>query len=222
MFCTNCGTKNPESSKFCSGCGNPINAQPPSIPPPPVDSPALRAAPPPLPPELPPVPYPPLPSASTPAPKVGRMNKGIYMFFVGGGLLLGILLTVWGATDSKVDELLYFSWLPMIFGIVALYVMIFKMWSAIQDGHARMTPGKAVGFMLIPLFNLYWFFQVFYGWAKDFNSYVSRHALHVPKVSENKFLIYVISSYFCFPVSAVMLFITISTVCDSVNALRGN
>jgi len=213
MFCTECGTKNREDGKFCVSCGKPLHQQSAAKEPP---APILQH-----PPNLPPMP--PLPRIVTNNRTGGRsrMNKSIYMIFAAGGLLLTTLLTVWGATDSKVDELLYFSWLPLIPSIIALYTMIYKMWAAIQDGYARTTPGKAVGFMFIPLFNLYWFFQVFYGWAKDYNSYVARHSLNAPRVSEGTFLAYVISSYFCFPVSIVMLFIVISKVCNAVNALRG-
>jgi hypothetical protein len=93
------------------------------------------------------------------------------------------------------------------------------MWAAIQDGHARTTPGKAVAFLFIPVFSIYWFVQVIYGWARDYNGYIARHGLNVPSVSENMFLIYVISSFFCFPVAIVMLFIVIKRVCVAVNLL---
>jgi hypothetical protein len=32
MFCDNCGTKNPDNSKFCSGCGKPLSQQSASHP----------------------------------------------------------------------------------------------------------------------------------------------------------------------------------------------
>src|SRR5215472_4189380 len=46
-----------------------------------------------------------------------------------------------------------------LYGGIALLVLIYQMWQSIQDGHARTTPGKAVGFLFIPFFNLYWMFQ---------------------------------------------------------------
>ena len=217
MFCTHCGTKNREDSRFCVSCGNPFQQQPPADVPPPVFQ-----RPPDLPPQLPPLPpWPPLPSGTIPEHRVRakRMNKAMYMICAAGGFILSTLLMAWGATDSKVEELLYFAWLPLIPALIALYMMIYKMWAAIQDGHARTSPGKAVGFMFIPLFNIYWFVQVFYGWAKDYNSFLVRHQLNAPKVSENTFLTYVISSFFCFPVSIVMFFIVISRICNAVNAL---
>jgi hypothetical protein len=148
------------------------------------------------------------------------MNKALYMILIGGGLALGTLLTVWGATDSKVDELLAVSWMPILPALISIYVMIYKMWAAIQDQYARTTPGKAVGFMFIPLFNIYWMFQVFYGWAKDYNAYIARYNRNAPAVSENLFLIYVISGLICFPAAIVLIFIVISKICDAVNALR--
>ncbi len=215
MFCTECGTRNLDEGKFCVSCGKPLRQQPvPNQPPPP--PPVFHQ------PQYPnyPPPVPPSPQiAYTPAGGRSKMSKAIYMIFAAGGILVGTLLTVWGATDSKVDELLYFSWLPLLPALISLYMMIYKMWAAIQDGYARMTPGKAIGFMFIPLFNIYWFFQVFYGWAKDYNSYLARHNLNLPRVSEGTFLIYAISSLICFPVAIVMLFIVIKNVCNAVNAL---
>jgi hypothetical protein len=83
-----------------------------------------------------------------------------------------------------------------------------------------MTPGKAVGFLFIPLFNLYWMWQVFYGWAKDYNLYVGRHRISAPVVSENIFLGYVLSTYVsCVPVTLGLLFVIIKTVCRCVNSL---
>jgi hypothetical protein len=211
MFCSECGAKNVDQAKFCISCGRPLQQQPASVDqPPPIP---VQQQYPPMPPP------PPLPVQGVVTKRVSKMNSTLYIVVAAGGLLLGVLLTLWGSVDSKVDELLYFSWLPLVPALIALYVMVYKMWAAIQDGHARMTPGKAVGFLFIPLFNIYWFYHVYYGWAKDYNTYVARHALNVPKVSEGTFLTYVISSYFCFPVSIVMLFIVIKAVCNSVNAL---
>ena len=65
--------------------------------------------------------------------------------------------------------------LGAIYSIVVYYVLLYKAWTAIQDGHARTTPAAAVGLMLVPMFNLYWQFQAIWGFAVDYNKYVSRH-----------------------------------------------
>jgi len=44
------------------------------------------------------------------------------------------------------------------------------LWSLIPTHKARTTPGKAVGFLFIPLFNFYWVFIAIYGLAKALNA----------------------------------------------------
>lgn len=76
-----------------------------------------------------------------------------------------------------------------ILGAAAVFLLvIYRMWSALQDGKARMTPGRAVAFLFIPAFNLYWAFQVFYGFARDYNALADRHELNVPKLPAGLFL----------------------------------
>ncbi len=53
-------------------------------------------------------------------------------------------------------------------------------WRTIQDGNARTTPGKAIGLMFIPLFNLYWAFVLIAGFAKDYNAFCRRHGIGNP------------------------------------------
>lgn len=64
--------------------------------------------------------------------------------------------------------------------IVAMCFFWHRAWRMIQDGNARTTPGKAVGLMFIPLFNLYWAFQLIWGFAKDYNAYCRRHGIGSP------------------------------------------
>lgn len=59
--------------------------------------------------------------------------------------------------------------------IVAMCFFWHRAWRSIQDGRARTTPGKAVGFMFIPVFNLYWAFVLLAGFAKDYNAFCRRH-----------------------------------------------
>ena len=54
-------------------------------------------------------------------------------------------------------------------------VFHYRCWNIIQDGYARTTPGKAIGFLFIPLFNLYWLFVSFYGLTVDMNNYLKRY-----------------------------------------------
>lgn len=77
------------------------------------------------------------------------------------------------------------SWL---FAVIVMIVLIYCMWKAIQDGHARTSPGKAIGLLFIPVFNLYWLFQICWGFSRDYNRFVSRHSLPASKLPEGLFL----------------------------------
>jgi hypothetical protein len=75
--------------------------------------------------------------------------------------------------------------LPLIAGAVLGYILLYRHWVMIQDGRARTTPGQAVGFSFIPIFNLYWMFVAIHGLAQDMNAYVRREKIAVNPVSES-------------------------------------
>ncbi|MDO4576185.1 MAG: hypothetical protein Q4D98_13340 [Planctomycetia bacterium] len=73
----------------------------------------------------------------------------------------------------------------LVFGIFSLVFqmkLLYRCWLLIQDGYARTTPGKAIGFLFLPIFNFYWIFVAYYGLVEDMNAYVRRHGLNVPQV----------------------------------------
>ena len=75
--------------------------------------------------------------------------------------------------------------IPAVIASVVLWaILLYKLWSVIQDGEARTTPGKGVGFMFIPFFNYYWIFIALPGWATQHNKFVQRHGLQVPPVGQ--------------------------------------
>jgi uncharacterized membrane protein len=115
-----------------------------------------------------------------------------------------------------------------LWAIISIMILYYKMWDAIQDGNARTTPGKAVGFLFIPFFNFYWIFVAIYGFAKDYNAYLVRHSLNSPKLAEGLFLtmcivpfgmIIPVVGWFAFVAAVVILLIVVAKICDAVNAL---
>ncbi len=56
-------------------------------------------------------------------------------------------------------------------GWIVGLTLLYSYWKLIQDGRARTTPGKAVGFGFIPLFNFYWYFVAYHGLGIDMNDY---------------------------------------------------
>ncbi len=107
-----------------------------------------------------------------------------------GGLLLGI-----GAAENE-DALLGTGVVLIIIGFLVAVVggifgliYLYRAWLIVQGSTARTTPGKAVGFLFIPLFNLYWQFQAVYGWAKDYNAFREDYALTAaPRMPAGLFL----------------------------------
>ncbi len=150
--------------------------------------------------------------------------------FTSALIILGATLAEYTTPREKPITIVLFCilFLLAIFGAVTFCVLIYKMWAAIQDGHARTTPGKALGFLFIPFFNLYWMFQVFPGFAKDYNAYVDRQDLGVPHLSTALFTAYcalilcgfiplvgIAADIAAFVVGIAM----IAKICDAVNAI---
>jgi hypothetical protein len=166
------------------------------------------------------------------------LSKGFFLGSILGGAVLFLILYLGGIVLMVATEepfpgvlLILLGFLAVIYSSVIMAIMVYKMWKAIQDGHARTTPGKAVGFLFIPFFNLYWIFQAFWGFSVDYNAYIERHSISVNKLPVNLFLTYAILSV----ASAVpyigilpgiaafiILIILVVQICNAVNVLPDN
>jgi hypothetical protein len=69
-------------------------------------------------------------------------------------------------------------------GAACFLVLLYRAWAVIQDGKTRPTPGRAVGFKLIPLFNIYWDFVADWGLAWRLNRFARRHEIDAPSASQ--------------------------------------
>ncbi len=68
--------------------------------------------------------------------------------------------------------------------LVFYLLIIRKLWSLIPANEAKTTPGKAIGFLFIPLFNFYWQFIAIYGLAKALNIEILKTPIENKKVTE--------------------------------------
>jgi len=120
----------------------------------------------------------------------GAVSKRFYlgsMIGAGGGstLLSGVSVLLFQEREMGAGcGVLAFAVAGVIYCAVIGAIFIYKMWSAIPAGMARTTPGRALGLCFIPLFNLYWAFQVFHGWTRDFNDYNRRRKIGAPTMPE--------------------------------------
>ena len=121
---------------------------------------------------------------------MNRVSKPFYFGTYLAAIVVSVPLTIGSlmAGEGTIEE----EHLPFVAaaGLIRLYafvlfaILIYKMWKAIPQTVARTTAGKAVGFLFIPVFNLYWWFQAVWGWSQDWNSYAAESEGKVPRMSE--------------------------------------
>lgn len=168
-----------------------------------------------------------------------RLTKGFYVGSLVGGLGLALVLIAVGFAvmmegaqagrpNQAGQSIVLLGYLPMLYWVVVFCFLVHKMWAAIQDGNVRTSPGKAVGFLFIPFFNLYWAFQAFPGWATDYNNYLKRHGIDAKPVPHGLFLAFpILVLCAVIPVvgilatlaNFVIMIIMVSKIVDGVNAL---
>ena len=71
--------------------------------------------------------------------------------------------------------------------IALLCAFTYQLWKRLQDGETPITPGKAVGYLFIPFYGLYWIFRVWAGYATALNAFFARHGL--PQYASSKITI---------------------------------
>lgn len=76
--------------------------------------------------------------------------------------------------------------IPIMAASVLLFVLLFKFWQVVQDRFARTTPAKAIGFLFVPFFNIYWTFVAIFGLSKELNRYSRQYLEGKPTAQVNK------------------------------------
>jgi hypothetical protein len=165
---------------------------------------------------------------------MNKVSKGLFLGSVGIGYGMGTVLLILATVRMKMGypqwglRLTGLSCIFMVYGAIFMLVLWYKSWAAIQDGHARTTPGKAIGFLFIPLFDFYWIFQAVWGLSKDFNAYLQRNSIPATRLPEGLFLAYCILCFttwipivglVLFAVNCIIAMIMVSALCDGINAV---
>lgn len=157
MFCRKCGNTVEDGSDSCPRCGNESLSE--KIPP--IFSKTKQAG------------------AKSIKPRLFTLP------FWGGVVCLGAALGAIGA-KAVLPGLAVFTigFVSVIFAYVYSLVCLHRAWSVLHDYNARTTPGKAVGYLFIPFFSIYWVFVAFRGLAQDANEF-SRQTGSRARISEN-------------------------------------
>jgi hypothetical protein len=91
-----------------------------------------------------------------------------------------------GANDPGVlVAALGIALVDVLVGGIAYLVLIYRLWSVVQDGRAQTTPGNAVGFLFIPCFNIYWQFVAYWGLSKELNRIRREYGVAAPAANES-------------------------------------
>lgn len=87
----------------------------------------------------------------------------------------------WEITEKEADNIrkLFTLWWvslassPLFCALptVVYLIQIFKFWQLVPNSEAETTPGKAVGFLFIPFYNLYWIHVAFYKLGKHYDAF---------------------------------------------------
>lgn len=140
-------------------------------------------------------------------------------------------VTIWHEDrtfPTDVAELSKAALLPGLLALTVFCLLVYRMWAAIQDGHASVTPGRAVGFLFIPLFNIYWATKAIAGFADDYNMYVKRRSIAAHKLRYGLLLAYVVLvladlvpflNIVAGPAMYIVGMVLIAQVCNAVNSL---
>ncbi|MBN1593949.1 MAG: hypothetical protein JW941_11965 [Candidatus Coatesbacteria bacterium] len=178
------------------------------------------------------------------------ISKRFFVRSIAGGLFLGYAAMLCAfinfATfdDTPALILAILGALFYLYGGICSLVLIYKMWASVQDGDARTTPGRAVGLLFIPLLNLWWLFHSIAGFPKDYNDYLSRHNLELPRLEPHLFValsallvcpsgitatltravegtVHISQGLFISLPIAIIISILSYRICDAINCLAG-
>lgn len=91
----------------------------------------------------------------------------------GFSLLGNLILLISGVFRYEPGAVILVN-IPWMAASILEFFLTYRYWQIIQDGSARTTPGKAVGFQFIPFFSIYWLFCAYFGLAQDQNRFIDR------------------------------------------------
>jgi hypothetical protein len=182
-------------------------------------------------------------SQEAPVLSASQMNKPrMRKRFIGGIYVASVLLLVLGLVIGGVMGLASADIMPegllvggatiasaaylqfLVVHIIVMFYILFKMWDSIQDGVSTST-GKAIGFLFIPIFSIYWIFKAWGGFPAEYNAFIERHQLNVPRLVSPVYTLVpiftLLSGLLVLPVVAVpfIFMAVISQTSDAVNNL---
>ncbi|MFO8071348.1 MAG: hypothetical protein R6V85_05680 [Polyangia bacterium] len=128
----------------------------------------------------------------------------LFTFFLAASQVTTFFLALL-ARNPATEEAAYGLPIPILIGVAIFTWMVGYAWSSIQDEQSPISTGKAVGFLFIPFFNLYWLFVVLPGFATEYRKYAQRHNLDVEPPSKGVLIAWAILTLVHIPVATLVL-----------------
>jgi predicted Zn finger-like uncharacterized protein len=120
---------------------------------------------------------------------------------------LGLVLAVQKGAKSTVIATFAAADIFLVCSVAIELTLFYKMWAAIKDSQPYISPGRAVGFLFIPVFNIYWALLMLTGFTEDYNSFIIRRSIRAEKLPMTLFLIYAVL------LMSAAMFVTIPMIC---------
>ena len=141
-------------------------------------------------------------------PKAKALSKTVFVYcwiavriIAGIFSVLGLVLAIRKGANSTLIATFAAADVFLVCSVLIEMSLFYKMWAAIQDDQASISPAKAVGFLFVPVFNIYWALYMVPGFAEDYNAFIQRRAIKTKDLPISLFLIYA----FAFMLSATVL-----------------
>jgi len=115
----------------------------------------------------------------------------VTMLVAAAGAEPDVLQEIGGEDKNAMEVLFMFFGLLFFVAAIAYGVCfcfyLYRLWEEIHPTFAQTTPGKAVGFMFIPFWNIYWLFVAFWGLYKSMNKEMESYG-HAHRFNESLIL----------------------------------
>lgn len=86
-------------------------------------------------------------------------------------------------SGSRGGEFLLLGFLMIAAALGIHYVFTYKVWTTVSSFSKRANPFTSIAFQWIPVYNFYWYFQIYQGMAEDFNHYTAQNQKNIPAVN---------------------------------------
>lgn len=120
---------------------------------------------------------------------------------------LGLVLAIQKGARSTLLATFAAADVFIVCSVAIELVLFYKMWAAMKDSQPSVSPGRAVGFLFIPFFDIYWALLMLTGFTEDYNSFIIRRSIKAERLSMALFLVYAVLFV------SVAIFVTIPMLC---------